>query len=144
MKAFYWLFFGLLLASCNEKTQNVEENSSKQSPFEMYKISEMAALMEKMYTNNQAIKQKIEQGNTDLGVFPEEYKTIHVATLTDPSDRDDFFNEQAKKFIAAQELVFSEATRQKENFNNMVDACIACHQKKCGGPIVRIKKLYIK
>jgi cytochrome c553 len=69
---------------------------------------------------------------------------IHKAVMTDETDNDAFFKEQAAKFIKAQELIYKDPKNAKSHFNNGVDACIQCHQQKCGGPIPRIKKLYIK
>ena len=60
------------------------------------------------------------------------------------SDNDVFFQENAKKYIDAQKLIYAESENVKENFNKGVDACVTCHKGKCSGPIPRIKKLYIK
>ena len=73
-------------------------------------------------------------------------KTNDMAKLPikDITDKDAFFNEQAAKFIKAQELIYEDPKNAKEHFNNGIDACIQCHEVKCGGPIPKIKKLYIK
>ena len=64
--------------------------------------------------------------------------------MTDEQENDAYFKVQAANFIRAQELIYEDPTNAKEHFNSGVDACIQCHQVKCGGPIPRIKKLYIK
>ncbi len=147
MKKVVFFFLGcFLIFGCQEKqqsVQNVEQNSENSSSFKMYEMTEMAALMEQMYVDNQRIKQKIENNELDLGEFPEYYLKIHSAKMTDPDDFDDFFKSEAHKFVASQKLVYTENSDVKTNFNNMVSACIECHQKKCTGPIERIKKLYI-
>lgn len=139
----------LFFLSCNNK-ENTSESCTTTSNakvnedgFEMYEMSEMAALMEQMYVDNQRLKDRIIKGDT-IGKFPQHFKKIHNAVLTDETDKDLFFNEQAKKFIEAQELIYKEPEKAKEHFNTGIDACIQCHQVKCGGPIPRIKKLYIK
>jgi hypothetical protein len=109
----------------------------------MYQMSEMAALMEQMYVDNQRLKERIKKGET-IGEFPQHFLKIHNAVMTDSTDNDAFFKEQATKFIAAQELIYKDPKNAKEHFNTGVDACVKCHQQKCGGPIPRIKKLYIK
>ncbi|MCO5259391.1 MAG: hypothetical protein M9916_04545 [Crocinitomicaceae bacterium] len=145
MRFLSFLLIGLLFVGCKSKTsKECSTSSEEKSSYEVYKLSEMAALMERMFNDNKQIKVKIENGETDLGKFDADYLKIHTALLTDPSDMDDVFKEYADKFLIAQKFVYSESSNQKENFNAMVDACIACHQKKCGGPIVRIKKLYLK
>ena len=110
---------------------------------EMYQMSEMAALMEQMYVDNQRVKEHIKTGDT-IGAFPKHYLNIYTAKFTDPTDNDLFFKVKAKEYIAAQQLLYSDTKNRKEHFNAGVDACVACHKGKCGGPLVRIKKLYIK
>ncbi|TXI63405.1 MAG: hypothetical protein E6Q46_07895 [Flavobacterium sp.] len=148
--SFLFVFFGLL--SC-QKVKQVEANeknvvekatdSSASEEFEMYEMSEMAALMEQMYVDNQRLKDRIIKGDT-IGKFPQHFIKIHKAVMTDEHDKDAFFDEQAQKFIQAQELIYKDPKNAKKHFNNGVDACIQCHQVKCSGPIPRIKKLYIK
>lgn len=136
----------MLLLGCQEKqpTEPVTKiQTQKKSSFTMYEMSEMAALMEQMYVDNQRLKEKIENNEGDLGEFPDYYLNIHTATLTEPSDLDDFFKSEADHFLKAQELIYTDPTHAKKNFNNMVTACIECHTVKCTGPIERIKKLYI-
>jgi hypothetical protein len=138
--------------SCQKEKQvetteeNVIEKSSDSyasEEFEMYEMSEMAALMEQMYVDNQRLKDRIIKGDT-IGKFPQHFIKIHKAVMTDEHDKDAFFDEQAQKFIQAQELIYKDSKNAKEHFNKGVDACVQCHQVKCTGPIPRIKKLYIK
>jgi hypothetical protein len=143
--------FAALFSCTKEKTQPVtvkaKDTASCAKPkgkeFDMYQLSEMAALMEQMYVENMQLKARIEKGGA-IGKFPEHILKIHTATLTDPDDNDAFFKENAARFIAAQRLIYTDTIHVKQRFNEGVDACITCHKGKCGGPIVRIKKLYIK
>lgn len=131
--------------SCNKQNKADETNTAKDtvsSDFKMYEMSEMAALMEQMYAYNTQLKERI-VNNQDLGVYPMAFDKIHTATLTESADRDVFFNEQAALFIEAQKAIYADTVSAKENFNKMVNQCLECHAKKCGGPIPRIKKLYI-
>lgn len=111
--------------------------------FVMYEMSEMASLMEQMYAENLQLKDRI-VNNEPVGEFPKHIVKIHSAAMTDPSENDAFFKEQAAKFIKAQELIYSDPANAQQHFNDGVTACIKCHQGKCDGPIPRIKKLYIK
>jgi len=146
---FVLLFFIplLLVISCQKKEENkVEEEkctTEKGKKLEMYQMSEMATLMEQMYVDNQRLKDRIQKGDT-IGQFPQHFLKIHKAVMTDESDNDGFFKEQAAKFIKAQELIYKDPKNAKKHFNEGVDACIQCHKQKCGGPIPRIKKLYIE
>ena len=128
---------------CNtKKEESTEKTTESVDGFEMYQMSEMAALMEQMYVDNERLKERIIKGDT-IGQFPQHFTKINEAVLTDDTDKDAFFKEQASKFIIAQELIYKDPANAKEHFNNGVNACIECHQVKCGGPIPRIKKLYI-
>lgn len=136
----------LTLVSCQKKEQKVEEKKCspvKEKKLEMYEMSEMAALMEQMYVENKRLKERIQNGDT-IGTFPKYFLKIHTAKFTDETDNDLFFKEKAKEYIAAQQLIYSDSKNVKENFNAGVDACMKCHESKCGGPIPRIRKLFIK
>lgn len=148
------LVCGILLFSCGKKEGEVSvtttdsitsitNSKSDKEGFEMYEMSEMAALMEQMYVDNERLKERIIKGDT-IGKFPQHFIRIHKSVMTDETDKDAFFDEQAAKFIKAQELIYEDPTNAKEHFNKGIDACIQCHEVKCGGPIPKIKKLYIK
>ncbi|MBD3723589.1 MAG: hypothetical protein IE891_02090 [Flavobacteriaceae bacterium] len=153
MKHFLFLVItAFVLVSCQSKKEEAKiedkaacssDSTKTEDGFEMYEMSEMAALMEQMYVDNQRLKERILKGDT-IGKFPQHFMRIHEAVLTDETDKDDFFNTQAKKFIEAQELIYKDPENAKEHFNNGIDACIRCHEVKCGGPIPKIKKLYIE
>ena len=136
----------LVLFSCKEKDMqpvkeaNVQPKQEKE--FEMYQMSEMAGLMEQMYVDNMRLRARIMDGDT-IGTFPQHFLKIHASAMTDESENDAFFKEQAKKFILAQELIYKDSLNAQKHFNDAVSACVKCHEAKCQGPIPRIKKLYI-
>jgi len=136
----------LCICSCQKKeAQKPKENcpSKKEKKLEMYQMSEMAALMEQMYVDNQRLRERIKKGEP-VGDFPEHFLKIYTAKFTDESDNDLFFKVKAKEYIEAQQLIYSDPNNVKDHYNAGVDACLKCHQQKCGGPIPRIKKLYLK
>ena len=152
MKNFFVLcFLSAIICSCNGKIDKSDavtsvsamHDSVKAKKFEMYEFSEMAPLMETMFASNKKLKEDIIQGN-DFGDFQDNFLKIHSSAMTDESDNDEFFKEQAKIFIAAQQMIFSDKENAKEHYNTSISACITCHQEKCGGPIPRIKTLLIK
>lgn len=120
-----------------------KEKHEGKKDFQMYEMSEMAALMEQMYVDNLRLKDRIIKGDT-IGKFPQHFIKIHSAVMSDGKDNDDFFKIQAKKFIQAQELIYNDPVNAKAHFNDGIQACLNCHEQKCGGPIPRIKKLFIK
>ena len=137
------------MASCKKDAEAVDMQAKEKPPvkkdkeFHMYEMSEMAGLMERMYAENMELKNRIANGDT-IGRFPQHFLKIHASAMTDESDNDAFFKEQAQVFIKAQEMIYKDPVNAKSHFNNAVSACVACHEQKCEGPIPRIKKLYIK
>ena len=124
-----------------EETVTTKDTVAKKS-FDMYEMSEMALLMEQMYVDNQRLKERLEKGEP-AGEFPSHFAKIHSAIMTDSTENDDFFKKQAKVFLEAQKLIYKEPAKAKEHYSNAIQACIACHEVKCSGPIVRIKKLQL-
>ena len=150
MKQFFIVLFTILLLSSCNKQEEKKPVAKKEVPakteskeFEMYEMSEMAALMEQMYVDNQRLKERIKNGDT-IGKFPSHFLEIHKSSMTDESENDAFFKKQAEVFINSQKLIYEDPKNAKEHFNAGVSACLACHQVKCAGPIPRIKKLFIE
>ncbi|WP_430528411.1 MULTISPECIES: hypothetical protein [unclassified Myroides] len=127
-----------------ERKEIQTETKQENSGFLLYEMSEMAALMEQMYVDNQRIRDRIMEGLEIKDTMPALHHRLFSAVMTDPSERDLFFEAQARAFIAVEEEFYADPNQQtKEKFNAIVQACLSCHQKKCGGPIPRIKKLLI-
>lgn len=141
-KILFVIAFSFSFFSCNTpKSENSE--SVKKEELVMYKSSEMSFLMREMYVFNEKTKVKI-VNNEELGEFPENFLNIHLAVLTDPADRNSNFDAFSKGFITNQQAVFSASSKATiEQFNTMVNSCVACHKTTCIGPIPKIKKLLI-
>lgn len=146
MKKSKFLFFVvLLLMNCEAKKSSKKIKIVDEVPtsFEMYKTSEMASLMRTMLAENNKLRQKIIEGK-DIGDFNKEYLKIHTAELTDTADLDRTYPAFAEYFLQMQKDIYEVAeSDRKAQFNNSIDACIACHQDRCAGPIPRIRKLKI-
>lgn len=128
--------------ACNIPAEKKAE-TVKTEELVMYKSSEMALLMREMYIFNEKTKEKIIR-NEELVEFPANFLNIHSAILTDPTDRTVGFEGFSQAFLINQEAVFSaDTTDKKEQFNVMVNSCVACHKTTCIGPIPKIKKLLI-
>jgi len=136
------LIIALGFFACNTSAEKKAETAKKKE-LVMYKSSEMALLMREMYIFNEKTKEKIIK-NEELGEFPANFLNIHSAILTDPTDRTVGFEGFSKAFLLNQQAVFSENTAdKKEQFNVMINSCVACHKTTCIGPIPKIKKLLI-
>ncbi|WP_255493719.1 hypothetical protein [Myroides sp. WP-1] len=128
----------------NKEKKPQTETKQERSGFQLYEMSEMAALMEQMYVDNQRIRDRIVQEIEIDDTMPTLHHRLFSAVMTDPSERDLFFETQARAFIQVEEEFYADPNQKtKEKFNAIVQACLSCHQKKCGGPIPRIKKLLI-
>lgn len=135
------LFSCLILVSCKDKDQE----TNKELVYDMYEPSEMALLMQEMYTINERIKQDILEGKTPEK-FPEEFLKIHTAELSEFKARNETFETFSKMFLEKEQDVFKSLSNDdaKEHYNQAINLCISCHQTECTGPIPRIKKLLIK
>ncbi len=135
-KCFLIALFPALLLSCKEEQKSDTPKLPDQS--------EMSALMLKMYEENEKVRQQIINGD-ELSKFSEEFLNIHTAKLTDPGDRTSEFKAYSDIFLSNQKIIFEiDKDSVKDQFNQTINSCIACHQTACPGPIPRIKKLYIK
>ena len=142
------LITSIVFFSCQKnKSEDVSalntDTVKKKSNFQMYEMTELALLMEQMYAYNQQLRSRIIDKDS-LGEFPEKFESIHTAVMTDPSDNDSFYQEQAAEYLKAQKAIYANPDLAEKKFNELVESCLACHAKKCGGPIPRIKKLFIK
>lgn len=132
-------FLGILfvLVSCGK------EKKMDKPAFELYKTSELAALMEEMYVFNDSLKQQILKGEV-LAKMPYDLQQIHSLEMTDRFERDENFKKFAAVFERYQSELYSVPTDSlKLVYNNSIQTCVACHQTSCTGPIPRIKKLLI-
>lgn len=141
MRLLFICLLCILSFSCKEEKK---EQPKEKKELVMVKPSEMANLMNEMYAFNESIKQQVLEGKLNNS-YPEKFNNIHSAVMTDPSDRDETFEAFSKLFLQSEQAIFEGSQEDLVlRYNNAINACIACHTKKCSGPIPRIKKLLIK
>lgn len=135
----------LLLISCNSKVEEPVVSVVKPADMEVYVPSEMANHMNFMYEYNEELKNRILKGDT-LGSYPEEFEILYSAKLTDPADRDEFFELFSNHFIETQKNIYDTESEipLEDRYNSSINLCISCHNTTCIGPIPRIKKLLIQ
>ncbi len=135
-------FVAILFVSCNSSKR--EEVPEKKEDLVMYNPSELTILMEKIYTDNEKLKQEIIEGKITSS-FSDDFLKIHSAVMTDKFERDETFKILADNFVISQQSIYTSTQETvKKNYNTTINLCVACHQNTCTGPIPRIQKLLIK
>jgi hypothetical protein len=136
--------------SCNSQEQ--AEQAGEKSTLaaeemwepDMYEPSELVLVMRKMHEENMALKEQIAAGHTPESI-PEEYQKILTATATNPDELDQVYYAMAKVWLNDyQTMIDAEPDEVVGKYNNMVKACVNCHENYCMGPIPKIEKLYVK
>ncbi len=101
--------------------------------------SELAILMRRMTDDLEAAKQQLIKGKKAR--IQGDYKDILTAKPTSPHMKNEAFDGFAQSLLYQMNR-FS-AFGDVKSYNDVVHACIACHNQSCPGPIARIKKLMI-
>ena len=134
----------ILTWGCSEKQANLPSaEKPRREPPKMYEYSELAAVMESVYTFHKALKDSI-TGNKPLPEIPDwNYALLH-SEATNPKELQGDYQLLVEKFSSEMaKIAHSEHEKQIAAFNASVQACLQCHQTRCQGPIPRIKKLLI-
>ena len=128
------VFMTFFLAQCKEeKSQGNFVNSNGDS--------ELTLLMRHMYDHFEGVKNQITDGQNPRILV---HNQIKLAESTEPEKaKSESYQNFADEYI---KLVsqYNDVQLDKFHFNGIVDNCMDCHKQMCPGPMVRIKKLYIK
>lgn len=124
-----------------------EENTSiskTEKKLTMYKDSELALLMRKMYKDNLGIRDSIMNGKIPE-TFPADFYTIHTANATEPEKLDGTFKDLADAYLNNMKVITESknSLEAKAAYNNMINTCASCHTLYCPGPLAKIKKMKI-
>jgi hypothetical protein len=103
--------------------------------------SELALLMREIHENAKLLKLLLQNGE-DVKPYGSDVDFILEAEPTRPAVQGPEFESFARYYIKMNEEVYSDPN--VENYNSLVESCVACHQEFCPGPIKTIKKLHIK
>lgn len=105
--------------------------------------SELSRLMREMLDHASAAR-KLAIENRKNSVYPVSFDNIYSAEPTDKYTKNEFFDSFADAYLKAVKNYSSSGDENiKENYNNIVNSCLACHSTHCPGPIVKIKKLLL-
>ena len=139
----YWIssflfFLILVLTNCAESSQNNQKTILFPN-----NDSELTLLMREMFDYYEGLKTDVENGNLPKNI--REFAEIHSAVATDPvKSNSDLYKAMSTVYLQSAERLNTSTENVPEIFNAMIDNCMNCHQQMCPGPMVKIKKLYVK
>ncbi len=135
----------LLIWSCSDITEETTREPLQQAGVMTPEFSELANLMKQIHKDAKNWRQQIVNGElvTDSVSI---YDALVESTPTKPEVKGPVFEGMAANyqtqldaFLAAEDIDLA-----KSAYNNLVTACVSCHQTYCPGPVKTIKKLYVK
>ena len=137
------LLFGVIACSAQ---QAGEAQGTARTPQEVAPPSELALLMRLMAAHADSVKAGIARGDKDLPPFPKEISTLFTAVPTkdmhiDPITYPTFGKDYQDKVAALYKAVRKDRALA---YNALVVSCANCHGTHCPGPLMRIKKMYVK
>lgn len=101
--------------------------------------SELATLMRTFVDDWRAARVTLERdAGTVSAKFPT-HRKLRCSWPTDPGDRNPTFDGFAKNYLAAVKAFDAQPGREK--YEGVLDACKACHEVSCGGPLEVIEGL---
>lgn len=134
------------VVSCNDDTQKEKKDSvtaCKTGDLNPNGDSELALLMRELAAFSDSVKHDL-LNNREPRPQPENLTTILTAKKTDENIDKSIYDPFARNYITGVTYFYASKPEDRiENYNAMVNNCIACHQSFCGGPIKRIQKLLI-
>ena len=129
-----------VLIACNQDNASTIREASV-----LYESKPLALLMLHMYDESAQWKEAILKDSFAVE-FPMDFYGIYTVEATDSTIRNEVFIAQADVYLkTVKDLVeTSKENKPVKKYNSTIDACIACHQVFCQGPIDKIKYLYIE
>lgn len=128
-------------AACEEQ---VAEGKEGIQVIDGVERSELALTMRLMYDQMKLVADSLESGKEISTNYLEKFRSIHTDHATEPQKIDEVYQAMAASFLLKYEAFETSVNDRPQAFNAMLDACLACHQQKCPGPIKAINKLKLK
>lgn len=116
------------------------------APQELTPPSELALLMRQMAAHADSAKASIARGDKHLPPYPRAVSTLLTATPTKDMHIDPItFPTFGKDYQAKVRTLYKVKPADRPRaYNALVQACANCHTTHCPGPMMRIKKMYVK
>lgn len=107
--------------------------------------SELSLLMRRMEKQLVDARPGVLDGKLTDRTYPSEIDRINTAKPTDAETKTEAFPVFADIYLkSVKSFLASKPEELTENYNNVVNTCLACHSQHCPGPVSRIRKLLIK
>lgn len=131
------------VVACAARSGDTPASSAAQ---ELTPPSELALLMRAMAAHADSVKAGLGRGDKKLPPYPEGIKNLLTATPTKDMHIDPITFPTFGKDYQAKVSALYQATRKdrKTAYNALVQSCANCHSTHCPGPMMRIKKMYVK
>ena len=135
MRSFLLFLVVCTLFSCSN------QNKNQQTIIDPNDSSEMALMMRDMFFKLNDIKSKI-QSEQDISYEQLRFSIIHESEATDDSFLNNGLTLMSKAF--EQKVLEFNNDPSIQNYTEIVNNCIGCHQGMCPGPIQRIDNLILE
>lgn len=143
--AVFLLGAATFFSSCSETKEEVSSVKEAAKPLVkkqngvLYKPSPLALEMRRMYENMKLVNSQLKANDAVPSNLLEGYEAILTAEATNPADLNAEFYGFAKGWLT--EVAVLKGDLNRDNYNNVMNACVNCHESFCPGPIPKIKKL---
>jgi cytochrome c5 len=144
MKATLIIFAVIILAwACGESPAPAPIAAPK-TEMKMAEVSELAALMKSMHEDAKIWRKAAIEGRT-INDTVDFYAALTTNEPTKEGIQTPAYNAMARYYQDQLDgfLETGKTALSAKGYNNLVKACVACHQGYCTGPIPTIEKLYI-
>ena len=103
--------------------------------------SELSLLMREMQEYTVKAKEAL-KNNSAPAAYPTAFDDIYKAAISEGMTKSDFYDQFSDLYITAVKNYSKSNPKERvETYNNMVNACLACHSQHCPGPVPVIKKM---
>lgn len=133
----------LAMVACAARTEGGTPPSPTQ---ELTPPSELALLMRAMAVHADSVKVGLARDAKELPPFPEGITKLLTATPTKDMHIDPItYPTFGKDYQAKVNALYKAARKDRPAaYNALVQSCANCHSTHCPGPMMRIKKMYVK
>ncbi|MCA1752342.1 MAG: hypothetical protein LC670_11245 [Flavobacteriales bacterium] len=130
--------------SSTSESEAEPETEDKKSEMVMAEVSELAALMKEIHADAKDWRTALLNGET-VTADTDIYTRLTESEPTNKNVEGPAFNGMSQHYQSKLSafLAASDIELAKKEYNNLVSACVQCHQNYCHGPIPTIEKLYL-